>query len=259
MGFQGRLGNGGSSSVTFYLADSNFSSDRTGDMDGNFVRFEDGSFFAIDNANDGFYYDFITQRIGIGNSAPVSKVHITGNPGENVFLAEDSSGIDVFWVDQNGVAYFRSTSGVENIELRSTGGNTTRIRNNSNQMTMTSVGLFNIETNNGGGAGFICAGHLTAPSTYVVDQRRIQFFANFNDVNEIIYADFQSDTGIQTATFGSSDAEEMRYDLVTWYAEQFVVSGILNNNFVDDTAAAAGNVPIGGLYRNGNAVQIRVV
>jgi hypothetical protein len=30
-------------------------------------------------------------------------------------------------------------------------------------------------------------------------------------------------------------------------------------NFVDDTAAAAGNVPLGGLYRNGNFIVIRIV
>jgi hypothetical protein len=30
-------------------------------------------------------------------------------------------------------------------------------------------------------------------------------------------------------------------------------------NFTDDTAAAAGGVPLGGLYRNGNAIQIRLV
>ena len=30
-------------------------------------------------------------------------------------------------------------------------------------------------------------------------------------------------------------------------------------NFINDTAAAAGGVPLGGLYRNGNAIQIRLV
>jgi hypothetical protein len=30
-------------------------------------------------------------------------------------------------------------------------------------------------------------------------------------------------------------------------------------NFVDDTAAAAGGVPLGGLYRNGSVIQIRIV
>jgi hypothetical protein len=29
-------------------------------------------------------------------------------------------------------------------------------------------------------------------------------------------------------------------------------------NFANDTAAAAGGVPLGGLYRNGNVIQIRL-
>jgi len=29
-------------------------------------------------------------------------------------------------------------------------------------------------------------------------------------------------------------------------------------NFVDDTAAAAGGIPLGGLYRNGNFILIRI-
>lgn len=36
---------------------------------------------------------------------------------------------------------------------------------------------------------------------------------------------------------------------------------ILNNisNYTDDTAAASGGVPVGGIYRNGSVLQIRVV
>ena len=30
-------------------------------------------------------------------------------------------------------------------------------------------------------------------------------------------------------------------------------------NFTNDTTAAAGGVPLGGLYRNGNAIQIRLI
>ena len=30
------------------------------------------------------------------------------------------------------------------------------------------------------------------------------------------------------------------------------------SNYADDTAAAAGGVPVGGLYRNGSAVMVRV-
>jgi len=44
---------------------------------------------------------------------------------------------------------------------------------------------------------------------------------------------------------------------VTQYTNLPQVSQSLN--FVDDTAAAAGGVPLGGLYRNGSFIQIRLV
>jgi hypothetical protein len=47
----------------------------------------------------------------------------------------------------------------------------------------------------------------------------------------------------------------MRYTRST---SQWTFGGILDKNFADDAAAAAGNVPVGGLYRNGSGVQIRV-
>lgn len=36
-------------------------------------------------------------------------------------------------------------------------------------------------------------------------------------------------------------------------------SNLLANNYANDAAAAAGGIPIGGLYRNGSVIQIRVV
>ena len=38
-----------------------------------------------------------------------------------------------------------------------------------------------------------------------------------------------------------------------------VLSQVLATSYADDTAAAAGGVPLEGLYRNGNFVQIRLV
>lgn len=55
------------------------------------------------------------------------------------------------------------------------------------------------------------------------------------------------------------------YGTSSWSNNSLTASyAILTNvsmslNFVNDTAAAAGGVPLGGLYRNGNAVLIRIV
>ena len=44
---------------------------------------------------------------------------------------------------------------------------------------------------------------------------------------------------------------------------EFVSTGGVNlnsiGNYADDAAAAAGGVPINGLYRNGNVIQIRII
>lgn len=45
----------------------------------------------------------------------------------------------------------------------------------------------------------------------------------------------------------------------TFQNGQLVLSQVSQSlNFVDDTAAAAGGVPLGGLYRNGNFIVIRI-
>lgn len=36
-------------------------------------------------------------------------------------------------------------------------------------------------------------------------------------------------------------------------------NSVLGSNFVDDTAASAGGVPIGGIYHNAGAIRIRIV
>ena len=36
-------------------------------------------------------------------------------------------------------------------------------------------------------------------------------------------------------------------------------NSVLGSNYVDDTAAAAGGIPIGGMYHNAGAIRIRIV
>ena len=59
-------------------------------------------------------------------------------------------------------------------------------------------------------------------------------------------------TGV--ATFNNTGSNTVTIE--TGYVILTEVSQSLN--FADDTAAAAGGIPLGGLYRNGNFVQIRV-
>jgi hypothetical protein len=37
------------------------------------------------------------------------------------------------------------------------------------------------------------------------------------------------------------------------------MSNYITNEYVDDAAAAAGGIPLGGIYRSGNVVVVRIV
>lgn len=56
------------------------------------------------------------------------------------------------------------------------------------------------------------------------------------------------------ATFFATAAQGAKADSAVQY------TGVTTlQNYVDDTAAAGGGVPVGGLYRNGSVVMVRVV
>ena len=101
-----------------------------------------------------------------------------------------------------------------------------------------------------------------------------------NQTNQIVIGHNAIGNGSNTSTIGntSTTATYLRGTLITSgsVAQQvtgsFLVTGSANVDgfitypqvsasldFADDTAAAAGGVPLGGLYRNGNVIQIRLV
>jgi|688.fasta_scaffold333953_3 hypothetical protein len=58
-------------------------------------------------------------------------------------------------------------------------------------------------------------------------------------------------TTAQTASYVTTAQTASFFDVVNY------VAGL--GEYADDTAAAAGSVPVGGLYKNGNFIQIRIV
>jgi hypothetical protein len=101
-----------------------------------------------------------------------------------------------------------------------------------------------------------------------------------SNTNTIVIGYGAIGNGDNTTTIGNSDttATYLKGTLITSgsVAQQvtgsFLVTGSANINgftvlpqvsaslnFANDTAAASGGVPLGGLYRNGNAIQIRLV
>ena len=97
---------------------------------------------------------------------------------------------------------------------------------------------------------------------------------DINDVRNIeIYNTSPSDIHIKgnaSYTFFGDDANYLKIDNAseqltinsnsgTTISGLVILSEVANNlNFTDDAAAAAGGVPVGGLYRNGNFIMIRL-
>ena len=80
-----------------------------------------------------------------------------------------------------------------------------------------------------------------------------------NQTNQIVIGNNAIGNGSNTTTIGntSTTATHLRGTLNVTRQILSEVSSSLN--FANDTLAAAGGVPLGGLYRNGNAIQIRLV
>jgi hypothetical protein len=67
---------------------------------------------------------------------------------------------------------------------------------------------------------------------------------------------FEGSLNVSGSTTHNGNTEMTGSLLVSSFTTLASVSSSLN--FADDTAAAAGGVPLGGLYRNGNFVMIRL-
>ena len=63
-------------------------------------------------------------------------------------------------------------------------------------------------------------------------------------------------TGSTSASASYAQTASKAYNANT--ASVFIMSNYLVNNYVDDVAAAAGGVPLGGAYRNGNLLLVRI-
>lgn len=86
---------------SIYTASSDLTGNRTVSQQG-FNMFFDGGDFGLDFVNQGFFYDDLTRRVGIGTNTPMYSGHIKGQSGDDLFLAESSLGLNRLIVDENG-------------------------------------------------------------------------------------------------------------------------------------------------------------
>ena len=199
---------------SFYEIDDILLANRTVDQDGKFLIFDNGTFFQIDDLNDGFLYDFVTKRVGIGEDVPLAKLHVRGNSSEDIVSFKGALGTDHFIMDQDGTITTKPAAGQDSLILQTIGGNDCLVKNNSNVFNLRSVGAMVMNGNSTSGAAVIANGFLSGSQAFSPQTREVQIVPNINDETEIIYADFNSLSGVQTAKFGSSTASGQEFD--TW-------------------------------------------
>ena len=75
---------------SIYSTNSDLTGNRTVNQDGNYLVFNNGD-FGLDEDNQGFFYEDLTKRIGIGTNTPSSSLHIKGQSGDDLLTIEDST------------------------------------------------------------------------------------------------------------------------------------------------------------------------
>jgi uncharacterized delta-60 repeat protein len=80
-----------------------------------------------------------------------------------------------------------------------------------------------------------------------------------NETNQIVIGHGAIGNGSNTTTIGNTSTTSTHLKGTLNVTRQILSEVSSSLNFANDTAAAAGGVPLGGLYRNGNAIQIRLV
>jgi hypothetical protein len=89
-------------------------------------------------------------------------------------------------------------------------------------------------------------------------------YATFAETASYFSGSIETASYALTASYLNGGAETASYALTASYVEQaqsssyYVMSNWSTNNFADDTAAAAAGVPLGGIYRTGNIVVVRI-
>ena len=86
---------------SIYTDNGTLVGDRTVFQDDNTIYFNGGD-FGLDSLNDGFKYEDLTKRVGIGTDTPLASTHIKGQSGDELLLLQDSLGFNRMIVNENG-------------------------------------------------------------------------------------------------------------------------------------------------------------
>jgi hypothetical protein len=150
----------------------------------------------------------------------------------------------------------------------------------SSALNQNILGDSNVAVGNEAGSWTIGYGGINSGGTNSVFIGHSTQVQSNNQTNQIIIGNTAEGNGNNTTTIGNSSttATYLKGTLITSgsiaqrVTGSFLISGSTNTNgfvvypqvsaslnFANDTAAAAGGVPLGGLYRSGSFIQIRLV
>jgi hypothetical protein len=89
-------------------------------------------------------------------------------------------------------------------------------------------------------------------------------YSSFAETASYLSGTIESASYALTASYISGSSETSSYALTASYVQQaqsasyYLMENWATNNFVDDAAAAAAGVPLGGIYRTGNIIVVRI-
>ena len=89
-------------------------------------------------------------------------------------------------------------------------------------------------------------------------------YSTFAETASYLSGTIESASYALTASYISGSSETSSYALTASYVQQaqsasyYIMENWATNNFTDDTAAAAAGVPLGGIYRTGNIIVVRI-
>ena len=124
-------------------------------------------------------------------------------------------------------------------------------------LTYATTGSGNVALGMGAGSLLIDSNLLTSADSSIFIGEAVKSKAN-GQTNEIIIGGFAEGEGSNTTVIGNANTVDT-YLKGTLNVTRQILSEVSSSlNFVDDAAASAGGVPLGGLYRNGNFILIRL-
>jgi len=211
-----------------------------------------GSLMQISShVSSSIFYVSGSGNVGIGITSPTAKLHISGSGRDSLFQISSTVSSSIFFVSGSGNVGINTVTPSVPLSFGSDVGNKIALYDAGSTTTIYGFGIqssllqiFANTSTNRVGIGY---GNSTSfTETLTVKGSNV----GVNKTSPSASLDV-SGSMLMTGSFAMSGSyTQTGYKILTTVSQSL--------NYSDDTAAAAGGVPLGGLYRNGNFILIRL-